>query len=65
MSARPNMQYDPNLATQWNSNFVAGFLIPEIPKVIKTINSITCTKGKTSKKVTGTNPKCPKGYKKT
>ena len=24
--------------------------------------SITCTKGKTSKKVTGVNPKCPKGY---
>ena len=27
-------------------------------------NSITCTKGKTTKKVSGTNPKCPKGYKK-
>jgi hypothetical protein len=26
--------------------------------------SITCTKGKTIKKVSGTNPKCPKGYKK-
>ena len=25
--------------------------------------SITCTKGKTTKKVFGTNPKCPKGYK--
>lgn len=25
--------------------------------------SITCLKGKTSKKVTGTNPKCPSGYK--
>jgi hypothetical protein len=25
--------------------------------------TITCTKGKTSKKVTGTNPKCPTGYK--
>ena len=24
---------------------------------------ITCTKGKTTKKVSGTNPKCPKGYK--
>jgi hypothetical protein len=27
-------------------------------------NSITCIKGKTTKKVSGTNPKCPKGYKK-
>ena len=25
--------------------------------------TITCTKGKTTKKVTGTNPKCPAGYK--
>jgi hypothetical protein len=25
--------------------------------------SITCTKGKTIKKVSGTNPKCPKGYR--
>ncbi len=64
MSATPNMRDDPNLATQWNSNFVAGFLIPETPKVIKTISSIICTKGKLTKKVSGTNPKCPKGYKK-
>lgn len=26
--------------------------------------SITCVKGKTTKKVTAINPKCPKGYKK-
>ncbi len=25
--------------------------------------TITCTKGKTTKKVSGSNPKCPKGYK--
>ena len=24
---------------------------------------ISCVKGKTTKKVSGTNPKCPKGYK--
>jgi hypothetical protein len=28
-----------------------------------TKKTITCTKGKTTKKVTGTNPKCPTGYK--
>ena len=28
------------------------------------LSSITCIKGKTSKKVTGINPKCPAGYKK-
>jgi len=26
--------------------------------------TITCIKGKTVKKVTAVNPKCPKGYKK-
>lgn len=30
------------------------------PKLVK----ITCIKGKTTKKVSGINPKCPKGYKK-
>jgi hypothetical protein len=27
-------------------------------------STITCIKGKTSKKVTGVNPRCPVGYKK-
>ena len=26
--------------------------------------TVTCVKGKTTKKVTGVNPKCPAGYKK-
>jgi hypothetical protein len=26
--------------------------------------TITCVKGKTTKKVTGVSPKCPSGYKK-
>jgi hypothetical protein len=29
------------------------------------ILKITCVKGKTKKLVTGTNPKCPSGYKKS
>jgi hypothetical protein len=29
-----------------------------------TKTSITCVKGKSSKKVSGVNPKCPKGFKK-
>ena len=33
---------------------------PVTPKKI----SITCVKGKTTKKVTAINPKCPAGYKK-
>jgi hypothetical protein len=32
--------------------------------VAKKSISITCVKGKASKKVTGLNPKCPTGYKK-
>jgi len=33
------------------------------PTPIATKKTIVCTKGKTNKKVIGTNPKCPKGYK--
>jgi hypothetical protein len=32
-------------------------------KVIATKKTITCIKGKTTKKVTGLTPKCPTGYK--
>jgi len=34
------------------------------PSKIEMNKSITCIKGKISRKVTGTNPKCPAGYKK-
>ena len=34
-----------------------------VQKVVKKI-SITCVKGKTTKKISGTNPVCPTGYKK-
>ena len=33
------------------------------PKPVITKKTIVCIKGKTTKKVSGTNPKCPKGYK--
>jgi hypothetical protein len=33
------------------------------PKPVITKKTIACVKGKTTKKVSGTNPKCPKGYK--
>ena len=33
------------------------------PKPVVTKKTIVCVKGKTTKKLTGTNPKCPKGYK--
>ena len=36
---------------------------PAKPAAVKT-SSITCIKGKTTKKVTAVNPKCPTGYKK-
>jgi hypothetical protein len=38
---------------------------PEAAKVIKPVTkkTITCTKGKLIKKVTGTSPKCPAGYR--
>jgi hypothetical protein len=34
------------------------------PNVVVKKTTITCVKGKTTKKVTAVNPKCPKGYKK-
>jgi hypothetical protein len=33
------------------------------PKPVVTKKTIVCVKGKTTKKVSGANPKCPKGYK--
>ena len=33
------------------------------PEPVVTKKTIVCVKGKTTKKVSGTNPKCPKGYK--
>jgi hypothetical protein len=33
------------------------------PKPVVNKKTIVCVKGKTTKKVSGTNPKCPKGYK--
>ena len=38
-----------------------GTVVTPKPKVTK--KTIVCVKGKTTKKVSGTNPKCPKGYK--
>jgi hypothetical protein len=37
----------------------------QTPKIVEPKKTtITCSKGKTSKKVTGVKPKCPAGYKK-
>lgn len=38
--------------------------IPELGKKVASIKTITCVKGKTTKKVTAAAPKCPSGYKK-
>ena len=40
------------------------FDIYAAPKVVAKKTTITCVKGKTTKKVTAVNPKCPSGYKK-
>ncbi len=37
---------------------------PSATSVAKAKKTITCVKGKTTKKVSGTNPKCPTGFKK-
>ena len=38
--------------------------IPELTRLVNAIKTITCVKGKTTKKVSGSAPKCPAGYKK-
>lgn len=38
--------------------------LPVTKRAEQSVNSITCVKGKLSKKVTTANPKCPAGYKK-
>ena len=40
------------------------FDIYTAPKTVAKKTTITCVKGKTTKKVTAVNPKCPSGYKK-
>ena len=40
------------------------FDVYEAPKVVAKKTTITCVKGKITKKVTAVNPKCPTGYKK-
>ena len=40
---------------------LTGTVVTPKPKVTK--KTIVCVKGKTMKKVSGTNPKCPRGYK--
>lgn len=40
---------------------LTGIVVTPKPTVTK--KTIVCVKGKTTKKVSGTNPKCPKGYK--
>ena len=44
--------------------YVYSELSNEIPALVIAKKTITCVKGKTTKKVTATNPKCPTGYKK-
>lgn len=39
-------------------------MIPELAKMVAKIKTISCVKVKTVKKVSGTTPKCPSGYKK-
>jgi hypothetical protein len=35
-----------------------------VKKTVPKLKTINCVKGKMSKKVSGSNPKCPTGYKK-
>lgn len=51
----------------WTGDLVEidSFKINQKTSKINQVQTITCIKSKTTKKVSGTNPKCPSGYKKT
>jgi hypothetical protein len=53
----------PTIKVKFSQESVAPAAIPAKVEPKKS-SSITCIKGKTSKKITGLNPKCPAGYKK-
>ena len=55
--------YNPELAAAIENEKKVESAAPISITVIKK-STITCTKGKTTKKVAGLNPKCPTGYKK-
>jgi hypothetical protein len=52
------------LSPLWSELDSAMKLAVTPPPVISQKTTITCVKGKLTKKVTGTSPKCPSGYKK-
>ena len=54
----------PLVASELQKSFVLPTPTPK-PTIKPKIYKITCVKGKIKKYVTGTNPKCPTGYKQT
>ena len=59
-----NVAPNASNSNQNNSNTIISVKpSPSVKRLIKT--TITCTKGKVKKVVTGVNPVCPKGYKKS
>jgi hypothetical protein len=55
--------YIKNSEDKWLDLGVAYYTNPNYKSVKNAKVIINCVKGKTTKKVSGTNPKCPKGYK--
>ena len=58
LSAAPSQSDKP-----MSSTTAPGKQSAPVKKVAPKLKVINCTKGKMSKKVSGTNPKCPSGYK--
>ncbi|MGI9144276.1 MAG: hypothetical protein ACR2I6_02125 [Candidatus Planktophila sp.] len=54
----------PDASTEGYNFSFGGYIDSNAAPVIAKSKSITCVKGKTTKKVSGANPKCPTGYKK-
>lgn len=59
-----NSTIQPNASTDGYNFAFGGYIDLNAAPVVAKNKSITCVKGKTTKKVSGANPKCPAGYKK-
>jgi len=62
--ATPTPTAKPTISPKPTTSEKSKILVTPTPAIKKSL-TINCSNGKSTKKVTGTNPKCPSGYKKS
>ena len=63
ISIKLSQESQTNTSPSITNNVTTNVKVQTNTSQKSTTRSITCTKGKSVKKVTGTNPKCPVGYR--